>query len=198
MDGYRKICTSNDPVLKRFLNIIDLLEGSEIELWHGDNFKTTKLQAKFMNNGNNQEGIGIYFGDDIEIAQDYGNDIIKIVLDKKYIKNSDDSLQKAKVKIMPFLKLAWKAQLEDFFYYMSDYIEVSEPDDITYDNLMELEKFLKDEQVQNFQIDFAEILGVEKFVALWNKTNKHIKALRGNGDIRFYAVIDTSIPVELK
>ncbi len=39
------------------------------------------------------------------------------------------------------------------------------------------------------------MLGVEKFVALWNKTNKHIKALQGNGDKRFYAVIDTAIPV---
>jgi len=39
---------------KEFIN-----ESTEIT-YHGDDFGTKKLEAKLMNNGNNQEGIGIY------------------------------------------------------------------------------------------------------------------------------------------
>ena len=52
-----------------------------IKIYHGDNYNTNKLSPKLMNSGNNQEGIGIYFGD-LETAQFYGNNIVNIEINE--------------------------------------------------------------------------------------------------------------------
>jgi len=63
---------------KEFIN-----EASNmVTIYHGDNYGTKKLDPKLMNNGNNQEGIGIYFGT-LDVAEDYGKNIVQVTVNKK-------------------------------------------------------------------------------------------------------------------
>ena len=175
----------------------ELLVESKIIIYHGDNFGTTKIDAKLMNNGNNQEGIGIYFSNNIDTAKSYGKDIIKIEGNLKLIPSRVDMSIINDKKIYNLLKDMHKADLEKFYYYISDYIEVYEPEDVNDKHIIEMIKYAKSEQVRNFQVDMAEKFGVEEFVKSWNK---HIKIdgtyEKQNSKEIWYAIINTDIKVE--
>jgi len=119
-------------------------------------------------NSNNQEGVGIYFSDDIETARSYGKNIISTNIDKKDFVNSRNLVSNHinKSKIVALLKAMTKIDKESMFYFMSDYTYLEEPENI---NALSYEKtadmLLKDE-IRNMQISLAEVIGVENFVKL--------------------------------
>ena len=172
---------------------------SELKVYHGDSFNTSKLDPKWMlhQNSNNQEGVGIYFSDDIETARSYGKNIISTNIDKKDFVNSRNLVSKHinKSKIVALLKAMTKIDKESMFYFMSDYTYLEEPENI---NALSYEKtadmLLKDE-IRNMQISLAEVIGVENFVKLWNSIIKIDGTYYKNGKNIFYAIINPNYKV---
>jgi len=173
------------------LETVDINKRNTVTLYHGNTSGTTTIEpSRMYGHGNNQEGVGIYFAKKLETAQHYGSTVLSLDIEKKSIKNADDTLRQARVNPHKLLLDAQKQNEEAFFYYTSDRIMVTEPSDVTTDIIRELSAELQEEELQNFQIDMAEIMGVVPFVNSWNKYfGNRIRALRGNTDKDFYAVI---------
>ena len=173
-----------------------LLESTTI--YHGDNFTTIKLSPKLMNHGNNQEGVGIYFGS-LDTAQVYGKNIISANINPKKFINSRDPIGKHfESKIKNILFELHKTNNEPLYYDMTDWgIEVQEPEEVDIFLLGELAHKLKNEQVRNFQVDMANKFGVETFVKVWNKVLPNIHGTyQDQSNDTWYAVINTKIKVE--
>lgn len=156
------------------INFKDFLNESKVQVFHGDNHKTKKINPSLMNNGNNQEGIGIYFGNQIEIAQSYGKDIVSAEIDTKNFIDSRALLNKiSKSKVIKLLTELQKIDEEEFYYLTTDYgVEVMEPEDVDSSVILDLWNLIKSEQVRNFQVDMAQKFGTENFVRLWNEIIK--------------------------
>lgn len=141
-------------------------------LYHGDNFGTTKLDPKWMmhDESNNQEGIGIYFSPDINVAKSYGNKISKISADNLRIVNSRMPVKNAiKTKdAVNLLKYIFDND-EDFWYKISDYIEVTGPEDVDDYHFQTLYKMMKDQEIRNWQSEIAMATDITVFVTGWNK-----------------------------
>ncbi len=172
-----------------------ILENKNITVYHGDNFNTNKLNPKLMNNGNNQEGVGIYFGD-LKTAKTYGRDIVSIELDKSKFINSRNILDQevSLPKIIKIITQLYKKDKEAMFFLMSDYVYITDVGEINKYNLEEFAGFMMHDEVRNFQITMAETFGVINFVDIWNKTlpNIHGTYEKISG---FYCVINTKIKV---
>jgi len=177
----------------------DYINESKTTIYHGDNFGTKKLEPKLMNNGNNQEGIGIYFGD-LETAETYGSNIVTAEIDpKNYIDSRKDIGKYVKVnKITDILNDMIKADADAMYYMITDWgIEIAEPEDIEYGHLEFLADKMQNDEVRNFQVTLAETFGVQAFVESWNK---HLPKIHGtfqpqNRDI-WYCVINTKVKVK--
>ncbi len=110
----------------KFKEYINLNEA-KITLYHGDNYGTYFINAKRSNWGNMQEGPGIYFTPDINVARQYGTKIISIEADPKTFLNSRKTVKQEKTldnNLYKMLKDLWKFDNESMFYLISDYIEV--------------------------------------------------------------------------
>jgi hypothetical protein len=164
-------------------------------IYHGDNFKTTKLEPKLMNNGNNEEGIGIYFGD-LKTAESYGKDIISIDINpKKFIPSRGDMGKYISPTIMlKIIKELNKVSSEGIWYMLTDYgMDIQKPEDVKDVHLKQLSNMMKDSQVRNFQIEFTQRTNVEDFVRIWNECTNidgTFEASRG-----FYAVINPNYKI---
>ena len=180
-----------------FKNLI--LEGRKVTIFHGDNFRTKKLEPKLMNNGNNQEGIGIYFSNNIETAKTYGKDLISVEVDEKKLIPSRGYIGEeiGTDKIAELLKAMNEVDNEEMYYYMTDWIEIYEPEDIEDYHFEMMAENIQDDQVRNFQIDLAQKFGVEDFVEAWNKITKidGIWEEQYSGEI-WYAIINPKIKVQ--
>lgn len=172
----------------------EFINESKVIVYHGDDFGTKKLDPKFMNNGNNQEGIGIYFGS-FETAELYGKYIIQAEIDtKKFIdsrKNIGEYINSK--QLSKILIDMWKSDEETMYYMITDWIEVSEPEDVKLNHIEYLAEKMQDEEVRNFQITLAEQFGVVNFVKSWNKHYKNIHGTyqKQNADEIWYCIINT-------
>jgi hypothetical protein len=175
------------------INFINLLNES-LEIYHGDNHNTNQLSSKLMmtKSSNNQEGVGIYFSDDINAAKDYGKNIISISINKKNFVESRDRVGShiSKSKLISLLKTMTKIDKEEMYYYMSDYTELASPENINESSYLEVAELISDEEIRNLQVDLARIIGVESFVKLWNKIIKIDGTYHRNGSDVWYAVIN--------
>ena len=63
-----------------------------LQVFHGDNYDTKKINIALMNNGNNQEGVGIYFSDKIKDAEDYGANVVSVLINEDNFINSRASI----------------------------------------------------------------------------------------------------------
>lgn len=159
-------------------NLLDRLLGrtlveSMITIYHGDDFGTTAINPKLMNNGNNEEGIGIYFSNNLSTAKHYGKDVVSCEVDESKLIDSRAMVAKlGKAKVKKVLMAMMKADLETFFYLASDYVEVVEPEDVEEWHIDPIYANMSDMQVRHFQIMLANQFGVETFVDAWNT---HIK-----------------------
>ncbi len=161
-------------------------------IYHGDNHKTKKMDVSLMDKGNNQEGIGIYFSDNIDTAFDYGSNVVSAEINTSKFLHSRAKVSKiGQAKVKKLLHVLWKSNKEEMFYYISDYIEVSEEDDVKDIHIDEMAGYLMDGEIRNFQIDLAEKFGVENMVREWNKIIKIDGLYNKNNDNEvWYAVIN--------
>lgn len=182
--------------MKQFLEFV--AESKTKTIYHGDNHNTRKLDPKLMKNGNNQEGVGIYFSDDIDVAKFYGKDVISIDINEKDFVNSRGPISVVgRNKIINMMLDLRKIDDEEFYYYITDWgVELSEPEDVTDDMIADLYPYMKDEEVRNWQIDMGEKFGVEDFVRIWNKHCKIKGTYFYQGDNNWYAVIDPSFKIK--
>lgn len=185
--------------LRSFLNENTLNEAA-ITVYHGDNFNTTKLEPKLMNNGNNQEGVGIYFSTNLESAQDYGKNVISVSIDTKKFIPARDLVQKhlPQNKIAKLFEGLHKFDEEAFYYYMTDYIEISDIPDIEPRHFTEMASHVKTEQVRNFQVQMADTFNSEIFVELWNKIFPGIHGTfnSNSSDEDWYCIINDKLKVQ--
>ena len=166
-------------------------------IYHGDNYGTTKLDPKLMDNGNNEEGIGIYFSDDISVAESYGKFVSKIPVQKSSLVNSRGLVKK---ELLPFgifrlLKYLNEKDNESMYYLITDWIEIYEPKDITEEHLKTLSHKMGGDEVRNFQITLSQSFGVELFVKAWNEIFRKIYGTY-NKDRGFYCIINTSLKMQ--
>jgi len=171
-----------------------------VTVYHGSDTKFTKIDPKYMflENGNSQEGVGLYCGN-LETAQSYGKFVYKIQLNRKFFKKSHGSVDMnlPKGQLKKFMVGLWKSDPEAMFMWCTDYgIYATEEKDITVQSIMELVEMLKFEELRNFQIDIAQHFKVEYLVKLWMKCFKNIHGLR-NDDYGFYVLISTDYKLEL-
>ncbi len=161
-----------------------LTESKLLTIYHGDNHKTTKLDPALMNQGNNQVGIGIYFGS-LEIAKTYGKDIISIDINPKDFEDGHDYAsdilnKKSAVAMMDYIQKNSK-RFQILF------------DDYGVDNNDELYDMLAEDELRNFQLGLVEYSDTKTVVKAWNKFIK-IDGLyeKSSG---FYSVINPKYKV---
>jgi len=175
------------------------LNESKVVIYHGDDFNTTKLEPKLMNNGNNQEGIGIYFSNKLATAEGYGKDIVSTSINTRdFIDSRVPILNINKTKIFKMLKHLHSLDNEPLYYQMTDWgIEVQEPEDITDALIKEHITNVNFEEVRNFQITLAQDYGVVNFVNAWNKYVGICGTYSKQSSTEmWYAVIDTHIKLK--
>jgi hypothetical protein len=174
-----------------------ILESQKIKLYHGSNVFIPKIDPKYMGIGNDQEGIGIYFSDDLNVAKHYGDKISVIEVENKFVdsrKTLEEVLTKNKwIKFL--MELFKKSDKEEFYYFITDYLydPIGSPDEINKYVFEEAWDILKEEEIRNFQIALSDVVGVELFVNTWNKMIKIIGLV--NEKDRFFSVIDTSVKI---
>jgi len=153
-----------------------IASNNKLTVYHGDDFNTSKIDYRYMNNGNNELGIGIYFGN-LQTAQAYGKDIVSTEIDpKKFVEARGYASDYIKTSVLAkFLKELHKLDNEPLYYYITDFgVEANEPEDIEDYMLEELAENIIDEEIRNLQIDLAQKFDhhLKEFVHLWNKIIK--------------------------
>jgi hypothetical protein len=148
-------------------------EIAGITLFHGDDFGTTKLDPKLMfHGGNNQEGVGIYFASDITVTKTYGSKITKLELTVDQLQRIVPARDHAEDHISSdagFNLLNYINQNDDNFWYMiSDYVEVTGPEDVEEFHLRQTFEMMSREEIRNFQIEVCQATNVPLFVKAWN------------------------------
>lgn len=179
------------------MRYIQLIESANT-LYHGDHFGTTQLDPNWMfhSDSNNQEGIGIYFSPDINVAKTYGPKIssisrqgLKIVESRSIAVDYINLAQAAR-----FTEILNNAN-EDFWYVYSDYgIEVAEPEDVEDHHHMQLQEMMLREEIRNWQIEMAQLSdNIDVYVKAWNQIFD-IDGLYEN-ESQFYSIINTEVKV---
>jgi len=180
-------------------------DNSSMAVYHGGRHKMDSIEPFWMYHGesNNQEGVGIYFVDDIDYAKSYGDEICKTYIrDQKLFIDSRgviadflDVVDINDLLVNGFMGGSDEVK-EAFFYFMSDYIEVTSPDEIDDHGIEELANHLMDWEVRHFQNNLAEIFGV-KFVELWNEYIPYVHGTRNTDkDATVFAIINTDYYLE--
>jgi len=183
-------------MLKEILESVD----SEITVYHGGNNYATDILPKYMltDDSNAQEGVGIYFGEQLKTAQIYGPKIVSLTIDKnRFIDAREDALKNISIR-------TWKkigqymfenGDREELYYAVSDWMEVVEPEDLEDWMVDEFIEKAVDGEIRNVQIQLAEI-DLDAFVEGWNKYVKNYDGTyqkQGKNGDTFYAVIKTSL-----
>lgn len=174
-----------------------LTESQTVTIYHGDNHNTVSLNPRLMNNGNNEEGIGIYFSDDISVAEYYGRDVISAeVSQRKFIESREPIYTMGSQNVVAMMKELHKIDPEKFFYDLTDWgIELTEPDEVDEGLIEDLYQNTRNSQVRHWQVEMAEAFGVVNFVRLWNRYIGFSGTFHRLHNNTWYAVIDTSIRV---
>jgi hypothetical protein len=178
------------------MRINQLTESNKV-LYHGDDFGTTKLLPEWMmhSGSNNQEGVGIYFTPDIEVAKTYGNKISSISTENLRIVDSRASLGKAirKPNAINLMKYLNEVN-EDFWYKISDYIEVTGPEDVEDYHFNILYDMMKTQEIRNWQLEMSQASSTIDLVTGWNKYIP-IDGLYERVS-KFYSIINTNVDVK--
>lgn len=182
------------------MNLKEAMPSNEIMVFHGDNYNTIKLEPKLMNNGNNQEGIGIYFSNEKETAESYGKNVVSTVINiKNFVESREDASKHISLPIMiKMLQDMKKVDGEEMYFFMSDYAEIMEEDDIEPMHYKIVAKSVLDNEIRNLQITLAEIIGATHFVKLWNKYLPKIHGTYNKNSDKeiWFAIINTNYKLE--
>lgn len=176
--------------IKEILN-----ENNNITVYHGDDYDTTSINPKLMNNGNNQEGIGIYFGP-YEVAKTYGKNIISINIDKNNFVDSNSFVEDIIDfdKILKMVNMLYEIDNEAFYYYLTDWGVDIEVEDIRKEHIEFITTKIYSYDIGILQVELAKVFGVENFVESWNECIQDIHGLYGIQS-GFYAVINTNYKI---
>lgn len=168
---------------------INEIQTQPITVYHGDNYGTTHINLRLMNNGNNQEGIGIYFGT-LDTARTYGKDIVSTVINPVNFLNSRE-LTKDKLPLVKLTTLIQELNKRDsdFWYLFTDFGMDVEQVTVEKHHCVELAIALGDDELRNTQITLAERSDVGLFVTLWNDIFPEVHGLYNE---EFYAIINTN------
>ena len=176
------------------------IDFTSLTLYHGDAFGTVgNLQPTYMlhSSSNNQEGVGIYFNPDIEVAQSYGSKISMIRLSesqRKRVKQSRAATYKT-VSVAAAVNMLTEINQNDpdFWYKLTDYsIDVGGQDEVNSYHLQRLFNMMKTVEIRNFQSEICMATSVDVFVNAWNN---HINIIGLYEPVtRHYSIISTSIP----
>ena len=170
-----------------------LTEAESITLYHGDNFSTKRIDPKLMNNGNVQEGPGIYFSDKLEVAQLYGKDVVYTEVNPKNFIPSRGTVGKYLKLRYNLMKILHKVDPEPLWYDLTDWgAEILNPEDVKLSDLRFLSEQVKNEEVRNFLIGLAQSFGPEELAKAWLKVYPN-KLGTYNSEIDFYAIINTKV-----
>lgn len=168
-------------------------------LYHGGDFKTTFLNPKWMmhNDSNNLEGVGIYFTPNINEAERYGTYISSIIKgDLKKIVDSRQSTEKlvSAKNAENFFNYILNNN-EDFWYKISDYVYVTNRNDVSENKIREMFDIMKSQQLRNWQTEIAMSISddMDLFVHAWNKFIR-IDAMY-DPNTEYYSVIQTNVQV---
>lgn len=175
---------------------------TSLTLYHGDEFGTVgNLLTTYMLHGssNNQEGVGIYFNPDIEVAESYGSKISMIKLSasqRKRVKQSRSSTYKT-VSVAAAVNMLSEINQNDpdFWYKLTDYsIDVSSQDEVESYHLQRLFNMMKVVELRNFQSEICMATSVDVFVNAWNN---HINIIGLYEPVtQHYSIISTGIPAK--
>lgn len=174
------------------------LEESKLErVFHGTKYNTTSINPAHMDNSINEYGVGIYFTTNIKTASTYGANIIETMVNPARFINSTQPVSKAGSGYLSLLLELKKTAAEGMYYYVTDFgMEVSEPEDITDAHIRQLYNKIKPQQLRHSQQEIVDNVGVEKFVAAWNKTMNYdgLKEPKPAGEM-FYVIINPKLKV---
>lgn len=169
-----------------------------LTLYHGDNFCTDSIKVENMDlGGNMQEGIGIYFTNDIKVAKGYGTCLIKTEVNSNNFIPSREPIRNyiSEDEIFEILDDLMFIDDEAMFYLVSDYLYIETPSDLEEYHLHSLASKLSIEEARNFQITLAESFSVPAFVEAWNTNTTYIGTFEEKSG--FYCIIDPEIKVEV-
>jgi hypothetical protein len=95
------------------------------------------------------------------------------------------------------LQELWQYDKEAMFYWLSDWVYVTEPQDVEEYHLEELAENVLDEEVRNLQIVLADNFGVEHMVRAWNThTDIHGTYNMNSDDEMWIAIINPDTQIQ--
>lgn len=179
------------------MRLLNLLESDDLILYHGDDYGTIDLDPKWMihDESNNQEGVGIYFTPIIDDARGYGPKISSLRITPYLQDRIVDSRSLTSDHIDPEMGLQLLSYIhqrdEDFWYAVSDYAGVAEPEEVEEYHLEEMFRMMSSQEIRNFQSELATHSSGEVFVEAWNAIVPIIGLWEKQ--TQYYAIINTKL-----
>lgn len=179
------------------MRLVNLFESEDLILYHGDDYGTTTLEPKWMlhDESNNQEGVGIYFTPIIDDARGYGPKISSLrmspYLQERIVDSRSQTFEHISDEMGLKLLSLIHQNYEDFWYAVSDYAGVTEPEEVDEYSLQAMFDMMKSQEIRNFQSELATHSSVEVFVAAWNAVVPIVGLWEAQ--TKYYAIINTKL-----
>jgi hypothetical protein len=162
--------------------IIEYLKESlsnRITVYHGDKYGLDSINGNYkvmsLEGSNQQEGPGIYFTTNKNTSDMYGDKVVETTINPKMFMKSREQVGKYIFPLQNIAKMIKhiNANDDEFWMVMSDYVEVTDPSDVTDRRIMEMANMLSRDQVRNFLITLEEKTDTENFVNAFSKYSKY-------------------------
>ena len=180
----------------KFKEYLQEATSNKITIYHSSNVYIPNIDPKYMLHGNAQEGVGIYFSEDLQETKGYGDKTVKIEINKRNFKYSRDDTFKhcSMLSISQLLNELKNYDNDSMIILASDY--GIDSNSLRQSHLIEISKQIGDTEIRNFQIELAQRFSVEQLVSAWNKVFPKIHGLYENSHWSIYSVINTNYKVE--
>jgi len=181
-----------------------LLETKEIIVYSGNNSKSKTLDPKWMfhDTSNNQEGVGIYFSNNIDTAKSYGNFILSTTINPSKLLDSRDITNEtiSTRSLSLFIKSINKDD-PDFWYIFTDYgFEIQDESDVNDEIIESFVDMMAGDEIRNFQTEILQAMGKSNknsiFVKHWIKYIKSYGTYhKQNNNETFFALMKLNTPI---
>ena len=144
-----------------------------IQVYHGDAVGMNTINGNYermWGDGNSQEGVGIYFSDDIKVAEHYGTKVVSTMCDKSKIVHSRKDMNNffSIEQLANLIMKLYNGIPERMFYMLSDYVEVYDVDSVEKSHCFNVAKQMITEEVRNVQVELIKAIDNTKmFVDAW-------------------------------
>lgn len=168
------------------------INEAKITVYHGGNVEIINIDNNYHfmyhKEANVQEGVGIYFTPDVDVAKQYGKIISTIKIDStKFLPSRETvSVLLSKTQVINLLKEIAK-NYDELWMMATDYgFEVNSNKELVkhYDAFA---KMIMNNEIRNFQIELVQNTNIEVFAKAWQK----VIPFNGtyNKELQFYAII---------